>query len=43
MYFYANGSLMDDSSVIRAQDVYNDTLTYLQAGDGVNASKHAGS
>ena len=42
VYFYANGSLMDDSSAVRAQDVYNDTLMYLKAGDGVNASKHAG-
>ena len=39
VYFYANGSLMDDSSAVRAQDVYNDTLTYLKADDGVNASK----
>ena len=42
VYFCVNGSLMDDSSAVRAQDVYNDTLTYLEAGDGVNASKYAG-
>ena len=42
VYYYENGSLMDDSSAIRAQDVYNDTLVYLKAGDTMNASKHAG-
>ncbi len=42
VYFYENGSLMDDASAVRAQDIYNDTLAFLEAGDRMNASKHAG-
>lgn len=42
VYFYENGSLMDDASAVRAQDIYNDTLAFLKAGDRMNASKYAG-
>ncbi|HIE32248.1 MAG TPA: hypothetical protein EYP67_07735 [Methanosarcinales archaeon] len=42
VYFYQNGSLMDDVSAVRAQEIYNDTLALLKAGDRMNASKHAG-
>ncbi len=42
VYFYENGSLMDDASAARAEDTYNDTLAFLKVGDRVNASKHAG-
>ena len=42
VYFYENGSLMDDKSAVRARAVYNDTLSFLSSGDRVNASKHAG-
>lgn len=42
VYFYENGSLMDDASAVRSQDIYNDTLAFLKEGDHANASKHAG-
>ncbi|MEA1908620.1 MAG: dockerin type I domain-containing protein [Euryarchaeota archaeon] len=42
VYFYENGSLMDDASAVRAQDIYNNTLAFLKEGDCVNASKYAG-
>ena len=42
VYFYENGSLMDDASAARAQDIYNDTIAFLKTGDHVNASKYAG-
>ncbi|RZN33261.1 MAG: hypothetical protein EF813_11200 [Methanosarcinales archaeon] len=42
VYFYENGSLMDDASATRAQDIYNNTIAFLKTGDQVNASKYAG-
>ena len=37
---YANGSLMDDSSAIRAQDVYTDTLMYLKVSGSMDTLKY---
>jgi hypothetical protein len=42
VYFYVDGSLMNDISAVRMQDGYNHSLAFLKSGDGVNASKHAG-
>ncbi|UCH01534.1 MAG: hypothetical protein JSV20_06645 [Candidatus Bathyarchaeota archaeon] len=42
IYFSANGTLTDDASAVRAYESYNLTLSYLNANDYVNASKHAG-
>jgi hypothetical protein len=42
VYYYANGSLQDDSSAVRAQQEYYDALNYARAGDWVNASKTLG-
>ena len=42
IYFSSDGTLLDDSSAIRAAEEYNLTVSYLKMGNLVNASKHAG-
>jgi hypothetical protein len=42
VYYYADGSLQDDSSAARAQQEYDDALNYARSGDWVNASKTLG-
>ena len=42
VYFYANGSLQDDASAIRASEEYQKAVNFLSAHDYVNASKSAG-
>jgi hypothetical protein len=42
IYYYANGTLQDDSSAVRASEEYQKALTYLKNHDYVNASKEAG-
>jgi len=42
IYYYANGSLQDDASAIRAQEEYNNALNFLKDGDFGNAAKYAG-
>ncbi len=42
VYFYADGSLQDDSAAVRAQQEYDNALDYARAGDWVNASKWLG-
>jgi hypothetical protein len=38
--FTERQGLMYDISAIRLQDVYNDTLTYLKVGDGMDTLKY---
>jgi hypothetical protein len=42
VYFYANGSLQDDSSAVRAQQEYDIALNYARVGEWTNASKTLG-
>lgn len=42
VYYYANGSLQDDSAATRAQEEYDQALNYARAGNWVNASKTLG-
>jgi hypothetical protein len=42
VYFYANGSLQDDASAVRASEEYQKALNFLIRKDYVNASKSAG-
>jgi hypothetical protein len=42
VYYYANGSLQDDSSAARAQQEYYKALDYARADDWANASKTLG-
>jgi len=42
IYYWSNGSLQDDASVIRAYEEYNNTLDFLRSEDLANASKTAG-
>ncbi len=42
VYYYANGSLQDDSAAVRAQQEYDSALSYARDGDWVNASKRLG-
>jgi len=42
IYFYADGRLMDDSSAVRANATYRQTLTYMLEGDFASAAKFAG-
>lgn len=42
VYFSSDGTLLDDSSAIRAAEEYNLTVSSLTTGDFMNASKHAG-
>ncbi len=41
-YFYANGTLQDDSSAKRANEEYQKALTYLKNKDYTDAAKEAG-
>ncbi|MFQ6063275.1 MAG: hypothetical protein ACE5J9_08920 [Methanosarcinales archaeon] len=36
VYFYFNGSIMDDGSAIRSEEEYRNTLSFLRSGDYVN-------
>ena len=42
VYYYANGSLQDDSSAVRAQEEYEAAIDYARGNDWVNASKTLG-
>jgi hypothetical protein len=42
VYFYANGSLQDDASAVRASEEYQKALNFLKSNDYINASKSAG-
>ncbi|MEM3640657.1 MAG: zinc dependent phospholipase C family protein, partial [Candidatus Bathyarchaeia archaeon] len=42
IYYYANGSLQDDASAVRAQTEYNKAVDFFRRGDLVNASKTLG-
>ncbi|MCW4041698.1 MAG: hypothetical protein NWE83_13230 [Candidatus Bathyarchaeota archaeon] len=42
IYYLSDGTLQDDSSAVRALDEYNLALSFLNAYDFVNASKHVG-
>jgi hypothetical protein len=42
VYFYANGSLQDDSSAVRASEEFQKALNFLISNDYANASKTAG-
>jgi len=42
VYYHANGQLQDDASARRAQESYEQTLTYLTSGDYRNAAKWMG-
>jgi hypothetical protein len=42
VYFYANGSLQDDASAVRASEEYQIALNFLKAHDYTNAAKSAG-
>ena len=42
IYYWSNGSLQDDPSVVRAEEEYNNTLHFFESGDLANASKTAG-
>jgi len=42
VYYFANGSLQDDASAIRAQEEYNKAFKLLKQGDLSNAAKRAG-
>jgi hypothetical protein len=39
VYYYANGSLQDGASAVRAQEEYDAALSFARANDWVNASK----
>jgi uncharacterized protein YvpB len=39
VYYFANGTLQDDSSAVRAQEEYNNAFDLFKVGDLVNASK----
>jgi hypothetical protein len=42
VYYFANGSLQDDASAVRAQQEYEEAVAFYKAGDLVNASKRLG-
>jgi uncharacterized protein YvpB len=42
VYYYANGSLQEDDSAVRAQEEYGNASVYFRNGDFVNASKRLG-
>ena len=42
VYYFANGSLQDDASAVRAQEEYEAAVAYYKSGDMVNASKRLG-
>ncbi len=42
VYYFADGSLQDDASAVRAQEEYDAAVTYLKSGDLVNATKRLG-
>jgi hypothetical protein len=42
VYYFANGSVQDDSSAVRAQQEYEEALNYARSGDWANASKSLG-
>jgi len=42
IYFYANGTLMNDSSAVRANATYRQALSYMLRGDFATAAKYAG-
>jgi hypothetical protein len=42
VYYYANGTLQDDSAANRASTEYLNALDYLRQGDLVDAAKYAG-
>lgn len=42
VYYFANGSLQDDASAVRAQEEYDAAVAFYKSGDLVNASKRLG-
>jgi hypothetical protein len=42
VYFYANGSLQEDNSAVRASDEFQKALNFLKSNDYANAAKGAG-
>jgi len=42
VYYFANGSLQDDASAIRAQAEYNEALNYIKSGNVTTAAKTLG-
>ncbi|MEM2971297.1 MAG: zinc dependent phospholipase C family protein [Candidatus Bathyarchaeia archaeon] len=42
VYYFANGSLQDDASAVRAQQEYEAAVAFYKAGDYVNATKRLG-
>ncbi len=42
VYFFANGTLQDNSSATRAQEEYNKALEYYRSGDNASASRELG-
>ena len=42
VYYFANGSLQDDVSAIRAQQEYNNAFNLFRAGDLIDAAKRLG-
>ena len=42
VYYFANGSLQDDASAVRAQQEYEAAAAYYRSGDIANATKRLG-
>jgi len=42
VYYFANGSLQDDASALRAQEEYNEAVELVKDGDMANAAKKLG-
>lgn len=42
VYYFANGSLQEDDSAVRAQQEYNLAVAYFKSGDLINATKRLG-
>jgi hypothetical protein len=42
VYYFANGSLQDDASAVRAQEEYDAAFAYFKSGDLVNAAQTLG-
>lgn len=42
VYYYANGSVQDDASAVRAQQEFTEAVNFYASGDTTNAAKHLG-
>jgi hypothetical protein len=42
VYYFANGSLQDDASAVRAQEEYGEAVNFFKAGNLTNAAKRFG-